>query len=323
MPRTKRPRRGSKAYWPKKRAKRIHPTVNWDSLNDSDISNEVKPLGFAGYKAGMRSAKIIDNQNGSPTQGMEIEKPVTIIECPPLSVFALRFYKKDPYGDKVAVSDLWSEKIDKDLARKLKLPKNNKNDIPEEFDFVRLLVHTKPRNSGLGKKKPEVFELGLGGDKEGQLEYAQEVLGSTIKVSDLFNDGELVDTISITKGKGYQGPVKRFGIAVQSRNVEQKHRHVGTLGNEAPGRIFPGLVPFPGQLGFQKRTEVNKRVIGVGETPEEVNPSKGFKHYGKVKSDYVILEGSVPGPSKRLIMLRYSARSNGKGGTAQTLRELK
>ena len=54
---------------------------------------------------------------------------------------------------------------------------------------------------------------------------------------------------------------------------------------------------------------MNKRILKIGEKPEEINPSSGFPNYGFVSNEYVILRGSVPGPVKRLIKLRLAVRS--------------
>ena len=62
-----------------------------------------------------------------------------------------------------------------------------------------------------------------------------------------------------------------------------------------------------GQVGYQRRTEMNKRVIKIGEG-KDVVPSSGINRYGILKSNFVLLQGSVPGPKKRLIMMRPAIR---------------
>jgi large subunit ribosomal protein L3 len=66
-------------------------------------------------------------------------------------------------------------------------------------------------------------------------------------------------------------------------------------------------VPRAGQMGFHGRTEFNKRIFQLG-SEGAVTPKSGFKQYGVVKGDYVMLKGSVQGPAKRLIKLRKAAR---------------
>ena len=63
-------------------------------------------------------------------------------------------------------------------------------------------------------------------------------------------------------------------------------------------------------MGYHKRTEFNKKVLKIGDVSEvdAVNPDGGFIRYGLVKNDYVLVKGSVPGPTKRLVILRQAIR---------------
>jgi len=296
MPYAKRPTRGSKAFYPKKRARRIYPRVNsWS------VSKEIKPLGFAGYKAGMSHVMLTDTNPNSKTKGQQLSRPVTVLECPSLSVFGFRCYTKN-----LTSFDVFSDNHNKNLSRKLKLSKKPQkveeqiNKIPKEISKINLICHTNPSF----KKKPEIFEIALGGNIEDQLKYAKEILGKEIKISDIFKEGDLIDVIAVTKGKGFQGPVKRFGIKVLRRKAQQMQRHVGSLGQNEPGKVRWN-VPQAGQLGFQTRTEFNKRVIKM------LNGFKvkgGFINYGDVLGDCLLVEGSIPGPKKRLIRLRLAIR---------------
>jgi large subunit ribosomal protein L3 len=63
-----------------------------------------------------------------------------------------------------------------------------------------------------------------------------------------------------------------------------------------------------GQMGYQQRTEFNKRILKIGENPAEITPAGGFLHYGQLKSPYVLVKGSIPGPTKRLIRIRPAIR---------------
>ncbi|MEF8774744.1 MAG: 50S ribosomal protein L3, partial [Halobacteriales archaeon] len=71
-------------------------------------------------------------------------------------------------------------------------------------------------------------------------------------------------------------------------------------------------VPQQGQTGYHQRTELNKRIVGLGDAEEaaEVNVDGGFVNYGEVDGAYVLLKGSVPGPEKRLTRLRPAVRPN-------------
>jgi large subunit ribosomal protein L3 len=178
----------------------------------------------------------------------------------------------------------------------------------EKIAKIRLIVATQPRLSGLGKKKPEIFEVEVGGKNlKENFEFAKQLLGKEIKASEVFKQGEYVDVIAVTKGKGTAGPVERFGIVVQSRHAKEKRRHVGSLGQEQPGKVRH-TVPMAGQLGFQTRTELNKRILKIGEKGEEITPKSGLNRYGVVKGSYILIEGSVPGPKKRLVRIRAAVR---------------
>jgi large subunit ribosomal protein L3 len=63
-----------------------------------------------------------------------------------------------------------------------------------------------------------------------------------------------------------------------------------------------------GQMGFQQRTEFNKRIVKIGENGTEITPAGGFLHYGVLTSPYVLIKGSVPGPVKRLVRIRPAIR---------------
>jgi len=301
------PRKGSRAYWPKKRASRIYPNVKTCPEDE-----KAAPLVFAAYKAGMSRAILTDTRKNSVTSGQEVVSTVTVLDCPPLVVCGIKFYKRTAYGLKDSGA-IWMDKLPKDLYRKTNIPKKTDSkagiEKAEKADDVRLVAYTKPRESGIGKKRPELFEIRLSGKTvQDKWEYAKGRLGTDLKASDVLAAGELVDAIAVTKGKGFQGPVKRFGVKIRPRKHEKKRRHVGTLGPVTPGRVLPGAIAMPGQLGFQTRTEHNKKVLKIGEKGEEVNPEGGFVNYGLVRGGYVIIAGSVPGPKKRLIMLRKAIR---------------
>ncbi len=283
------------AYWPRKRAKRMYARIgDWPKVETT------VPLGFAGYKVGMTHIQIVDTNTNSKTKGQMLSKPVTILECPPLFVMGLRAYHD------MTSTDVYYDKPSKNLLRKINVSKNPKMDLKKldgkKYSSVKLICHTQP----VFKKTPEIFELAIGGPVEKQLEFAKHLLGKEIKVSEVFKEGDMLDAIAVTKGKGFQGVVKRFHTRLQNRKNEQAHRKVGTHGQNEPGKIRI-TVPQSGQMGFQTRTEYNKRILKMG-TGSDMNPKGGFINYGLVKGDYVVLAGSVPGPRKRMIRLRGATR---------------
>ncbi len=292
MPYVKRPGRGSKAFYPRKRARRIYPRIK-----SYPKIKETKPVGFAGYKAGMTHGLIINTNPHSTSKGQQISVPITILECPPISVFGFRIYSKN-------IHDIFSENWNKNLDRKLRLKKKTLEEqfkkIPEKIENISLLVHTNPTF----KKRPEVFEMPLGGEALHQLNYAKEILGKEIKISDIFKEGDYIDVSAVSTGKGFTGPVKRFGVRVLGRKAQQMQRHTGSLGQREPGKVR-WTVPQAGQLGFQTRTEFNKRILKI---QNGFKIKGGIVNYGDITSDALLLEGSIPGPQRRLIRLRLPLR---------------
>ena len=173
-----------------------------------------------------------------------------------------------------------------------------------EVEEVIALVHTQPRIGSVPKKKPELMEIKIGGDSvEDKWQYSQDILGEEIRLTDVFGEGEYADVFAITKGKGFEGPVQRWGVKVQTRKVQQAQRHTGVLGPWRPARIMRS-VPMSGQEGYHQRMDRNIRILKIGEDGDEVTPAGGFLRFGEIESDFVILKGSTPGPTKRLVFLR-------------------
>ena len=288
-------------YWPRSRARQSYARIRtWPK------SKETKPLGFAGYKVGMTHLLITDNKQNSLTRGQDIFCPVTIVECPPLKTASIRFYKNTQDGAKL-ISEMVDDNIDKELERKITHPKKQGKE-PSDHDFVRILCHTQPKLTNIGKKKPEIFEIAVGGTKDQQLSYAKEKIGKEIMISEVFKEGQLLDAHSLTKGKGFQGAVKRFGVQLRQHKSEKSRRNPGTLGPwKAQGHVM-WRVAHAGKTGYHLRTEYNKWIVKIGNKPEEINSKGGFINYGIVKNSYILIKGSVSGNEKRLIRFTDAAR---------------
>jgi len=306
MPRRRTPRQGSMQFWPRKRASA--PTA---SIRHYAPQKETKLLGFAGYKVGMTHIFITDNRPNALTKGEEISWPVTIIECPPIKVAGARFYTKDAYGIK-AHTQIMHDKPDKELSRTISLPKKIHQTFdsisPQNIHDIKLIVYTMPKQTTIGKKKPELFELAVGGSVTDKMTYAKNMLGKEIKINEVFTEGQQLDTHAITKGKGYQGPVKRFGINIRSHKSEKTKRGPGNVGSWTGNRSSP--VPHAGQMGYHQRIEYNKQIIKISDDSAKVNAKGGFLRYGEVRNQYMLIKGSVTGPAKRLIKFTPAIRPN-------------
>ena len=307
MPDVHHPKRGSMGYSPRKRAKAETPHIkSWPEGNDKP-----KIQGFLGYKAGMTHAFVIDYRPTSTTSGREVIMPVSVVETPPMKVAAVRAYEKTAHGLQT-LGEIWAEKLDPELSKTLSLSKKEKK---KKWDFIkdaveiRVIVYTQPKLvTGIPKKTPEIREFRIsGGTIEEQIEYAKETLGKEVKINDALKEGDMIDTIAITKGKGFQGHVKRWGVKLLTHKNSKHRRMIGTAGSWHPNWIQT-TVPQAGQIGYHQRTEYNKRVLKVGDSGEEITPAGGFPNYGVVRNSYVLLHGSIPGPAKRLISMRDAIR---------------
>ncbi len=189
---------------------------------------------------------------------------------------------------------MW-KKIDKDIV-----------------DEVRAIVHTKPDMvPGVPSKVPDIMEMRIGGGTmEERIQKGEDILDKEISYNEFAKAGDMIDVSSITKGKGFQGHIKRWGVKLLRHKNSKSRRNVGTTGVFIPGYIR-STVPQAGQMGYHQRTEFNKRVLKVGENGEEITPKGGFLKYGEVNNGYAILHGSIPGPTKRTVVMRDPVRLSG------------
>ena len=316
MPKINRPRRGSLAYSPRKRAKSPIPKYqSWPAYNGAPVLQ-----GFAGYKVGMTHVIMVDDHKDSPTEGKEIMVPVTIIEVPAMKVAAIRAYSKDTYG-RHAFSEVWADSLDSVLGRRITMPKESTTEAAKKslseaiaagkVTELHALMYTQPVTiSGVPKKVPDLMEIKVaGGTLDKQFEFISGLLGKEVSLGNVIQMGAYADITAITTGKGTQGAVKRWGVMLRKRKHSRggKERHVGTLGPWNPHHIR-WEVPQIGQMGFQQRTEFNKRILKIGENAKEITPAGGFLHYGVINNPYVLIKGSIPGPVKRLVRIRPAIR---------------
>lgn len=299
MPIRKSPRKGSLQFWPRKRASKFLPSVNWNAI---DSGKNLK--GFICYKAGMKSACVKDNTPDSMTKGKKIIIPTTILECPPMKIFSVRFYK----NGKIA-REFLAPHLDKELKKRVKIPKKEirESKFDEDCEDIRLICYSIVKNTGI-KKKPDLVEIGLVGNINEKINFVKENLGKEISILDVFEKDQLVDLRGLTKGKGFSGPVKRFGITLKSHKSEKGRRRPGSLGPWHPARVT-FRVPQAGQLGMFTRVIYNNKIIDLGKSEGKF---KNIKNYGDIKTDYVFVKGSIQGPAKRHLMITAPLRETKK-----------
>ena len=126
-------------------------------------------------------------------------------------------------------------------------------------------------------------------------------LGQEIKV-DIFEEGEVVDVTGTTKGKGFQGVIKRHN---QSRGPmghgSQYHRSPGSMGTMRPMRVFKGK-KLPGHMGTLTVTIQNLEIIAVD-----------------LENNCLLVKGNVPGPKNSLVIIKSAVKANGKVNEKQEL----
>ncbi len=308
------PRRGSLAYSRRVRAKSMEARIKaWPKRSATD---EPKILAHCGFKAGCVQIVSIDDRDKVPNAGKQLVSLGTVLVTPPVLILGIRGYSKDN-GGKHAEFDVYAEDIPKNIAKEITI-KNTEGSIEiaesklKKIVEIYAIVAVSPRAAGLEMKKPYIFEAMVsGGDIEKQFAHVKESLGKEIKIEQIFETGATVDVAAITKGHGWQGVMRRWNVKKKQHKSRKTVREVGSLGPISPQSIMY-TVPRAGQTGFHQRVEYDKRIMIMGNTESDeikINPDGGYKHFGLVKGDFIILKGSVPGTYKRLIKLRSQIRN--------------
>lgn len=195
--------------------------------------------------------------------------PVTVIEVEPNVVTQIKTKEKDGY-DAIQLGAIT---------------------VKEKSSNKAKIGHTKKANT-----TPKRFLKELRG-----VNVNDYTLGQVISV-DLFKEGEIVDVSGISKGKGFQGVIKRYN---QSRGPmghgSQYHRGVGSLGTLLPMHVLKGK-KLPGHMGNVATTIQNLEVVSVD-----------------LENNVILIKGNVPGPKKSLVMIKTSIKNGEKSNEALEL----
>ncbi|MEM4516830.1 MAG: 50S ribosomal protein L3, partial [Desulfurococcaceae archaeon] len=113
-------------------------------------------------------------------------------------------------------------------------------------------------------------------------------------------------------GHGFQGVIKRFGV----KELPRWHKHrkgSRKIGTRGPAFTYSmSEPPQPGQMGFHRRTEYNKRILRIGLNGLEAVVKGGFLNYGLIYGPYILIKGTTIGSDKRLLVLRHPIRPHHK-----------
>lgn len=307
------PRRGSIAFRPRARARSLEARMRTYPTERSDGANL---LGFAGFKVGGIEVLTVDDREKTPNFGKHLLNPSTVIAVPPIRIIGIRGYAYEAYVKRV-IFDVYGKDTVKYLSRKLKIKYSEEqfNKAESTLDSaaeIVALVCVVPYEIGISQKRPFIFEIPVSSQEtKNGYEFLKERLGKEIKITEVFKPGQYIDVSAITRGKGVEGPITRFGVKRKQHKSRKSVRAVGTLGPISPAVVMY-TVPRQGQRGFHQRTEYNKRILLISNPEHDkvkgINPKGGFKHYGIITSDYIVVRGSVPGVPKRLVKIRQPLR---------------
>jgi len=332
------PRHGSLAFRPMKRSKKVRAQAR--HFPKDNAAEKPHLTGFLGFKAGMTHVirEVKRTNTKLPKDG--ILEPVTIIETPAMVAVGIVGYRRTTTGYH-AVTSIYAEHVTDEFKRryvrnwsksskkqfsvhtenykdpKMVAKRNRQIKLMQNrCDVIRLVCHTQMKLVPLKQKKAEVMEIQInGGSIADKIKFGMDLFEKQIEIDSVFGQGECIDVVGITKGHGFNGVIKRYGVRHLPRKTHRGLRKVACIGAWHPARVS-WTVARAGQLGFFKRTEVNKKIyrLGVGEnknaktnfdiSEKDITPMGGFPHYGIVKNNFLMIKGTVPGIRRRVITLR-------------------
>jgi len=329
---------------PKRRTKHTKGKIR--SFPKDDKSKPVHLTAFMGYKAGMtHTVRYFEKREGKKVLKKDLCEAVTVVETPPMKVIGMVGYIETPRGLR-ALSTVWAQKLPVNVIRRFyknyylskkkaftnyakryeedakskKHPNRDIQRIKKYCQVVRVICATQIEKCKLRQRKAHVMEIQVnGGDVAGKCDWAVSKFENEISVGEVFANNEMVDTISITRGKGTQGVVKRFGVTRLPRKTHRGLRKVACIGAWHPSAV-KWTVARAGNLGYYHRTQINQKIYRVGAGAvrdiknnasteadahiKNITPIGGFPHYGIVNEDFLLLRGAVMGPRKRQITIR-------------------
>jgi large subunit ribosomal protein L3 len=190
--------------------------------------------------------------------------PVTVIEAGPCVVVQKKTLENDGYSAlKLGFEDIPQKKVNK----------------PRLGEFKKFKINPKKYVREFRVENPNKYEN-----------------GQEIKVSEVFSPGDRVDVTGTSKGKGFQGVVKRFGVARgRETHGSMYHRRPGSMGaNTDPGRVFKQK-KLPGHMGVERVTIQNLDVVVVDD-----------------ERNLLLLKGSVPGPKGGFLIIKETVKVGGR-----------
>jgi len=266
---------------------------------------------FMGYKAGHTHVVREIDRIGSKSHKKEVVEAVTIVETPPLVVVGIVGYIETPTGLRT-LNTVWAHHLAPEFLRRLykswyrskrkAFTQYHKNfygsdqgadKIKYELErmkkycsVVRVIAHSQISLVRLKQHKAHIMEIQVNGGKIGaKVDYAHAWLEKKLQVDQVFHQDELIDAISATKGKGFEGVTTRWGTQMLPRKTHKGLRKVACIGAWHPSSIRFS-VGRAGQNGYHHRTELNKKVLKIGKSGEakteyDLTEKKNYS-YGRI-----------------------------------------
>jgi len=339
------PRHGSLGFLPKKRCTKAKGKIKSFPVDDANAKPHL--TAFMGYKAGCTHILRDVDKAGSKAHKKEVVEAVTIIEAPPMMVVGMVGYLETPRGLK-SLCTVWAQHLNDECKRRFyknwgasekhkaftRYAKKytegtgieaEKERLEKYCTILRVICHTQISKMNFRQKKAHICEIQVnGGSMADKIAFATSLFEKPVAVGGVFEQNEMIDTIAITKGKGFEGVVTRWGVTKLPRKTHKGLRKVACIGSWHPSRVKYS-VARAGQNGYHHRTELNKKVYKIGDgvknhadgtvvqnnattefdlTVKGITPLGGFPHYGEVNEDYVMIKGACPGVKRRLITMR-------------------
>jgi len=332
------PRHGSLGFSPRKRTKHHRGRVR--KFPRDDQKKPVHLTAFVGYKAGSTHIVREVDKVGSKIHKKEVVETVTVIETPPMVIVGVVGYVPTPKGLR-ALTSVWANHLSEECRRRFyknwyrskkkaftKYAKRHSEDksltekevakIKKYCTVIRVIAHTQIRKVGLRSKRAHLLEIQVnGGTVDQKVDFAVGLFEKQVPVDAVFTQDEMIDTLGVTKGHGYEGVTSRWGTRRLPRKTHKGLRKVACIGAWHPARVS-FAVARAGQKGYFHRTEINKKIYRIGKagtntgstefdlTAKSINPMGGFPRYGLVDEDFLMIKGACVGVKQRVITLRKS-----------------
>ena len=203
--------------------------------------------------------------------------PVTVLQAGPCVVTQIKTVENDGYSAvQVGFVDKKDKIVNKDASGKKEIVHRHGVTKAEQGHFAKAGVSSKRFVREFKFENADEFALG------------QEI------TADIFAAGDKVDATAISKGKGFQGAIKRHNQHRGPMTHGSKfHRHAGSNGAASdPSKVFKGK-KMPGHMGSKKITIQNLEIVRVD-----------------AENNLILVKGSVPGPKKSLVTIKESVKAN-------------